>query len=535
MPNTGRPSRDCHLCRKRRVKCDLKRPGCQRCVKYGVECPGYREQHELVFRNANPATLKRRKEKAAAKQSVQQRDAIIASSNRGSGSSSGSSSSHRRLGPDTPAPPCRLGLAASGTTAAASSPTSKAIISSGRLVSLPRPLAEHWTNHSVPMLLNVYSTLDFLHNVYRLSFHNGPLIWAAHLFSRTYVTNLRHPGFVYNDSVGETRRELGTYLGKTLSAVNAALQKPEGAFRDDVLATIWVLTNYELLIGSLGGVQPLSPWHVHIQGIYSILKTRGCQTLNTLQGRIAFWPCYNMVQIRALINNSECPPESIEWLAAIRDGPYEWEEFPLVVSFFVTTCTRVQATVVDIFDRVDFAAAEKQFEWLVEQLSEAESKVNQHMARAAAVDAKPADVYMRNLHYTAVIKGHGHISLLCNFLAHRAGSRISLGRLRGQRAQALQAVQAAARSILDSLPESLYYSAVADRGDEAGPRVLFDALKMIWPLTCVLLNPTTSAENKAEAEAALKFIGRQFGVRQALRTYQTPAPLPAEAQVPLDL
>ncbi|GAO15092.1 hypothetical protein UVI_02048480 [Ustilaginoidea virens] len=335
------------------------------------------------------------------------------------------------------------------------------------------------------MLLNVYSTLDFLHNVYRLSFHNGPLIWAAHLFSRTYVTNLRHPGFVYNDSVGETRRELGTYLGKTLSAVNAALQKPEGAFRDDVLATIWVLTNYE--------------------------------------------------QIRALINNSECPPESIEWLAAIRDGPYEWEEFPLVVSFFVTTCTRVQATVVDIFDRVDFAAAEKQFEWLVEQLSEAESKVNQHMARAAAVDAKPADVYMRNLHYTAVIKGHGHISLLCNFLAHRAGSRISLGRLRGQRAQALQAVQAAARSILDSLPESLYYSAVADRGDEAGPRVLFDALKMIWPLTCVLLNPTTSAENKAEAEAALKFIGRQFGVRQALRTYQTPAPLPAEAQVPLDL
>lgn len=32
-------------------KCDLTKPGCHRCTKYGVTCPGYREQEGLIFRN----------------------------------------------------------------------------------------------------------------------------------------------------------------------------------------------------------------------------------------------------------------------------------------------------------------------------------------------------------------------------------------------------------------------------------------------------------------------------------------------------
>ncbi|WQF90208.1 Putative zn(2)Cys(6) fungal-type DNA-binding domain-containing protein [Colletotrichum destructivum] len=38
MPNTGKPNSNCYLSRQRRAKCDLARPRCQRCVKYGVEC-----------------------------------------------------------------------------------------------------------------------------------------------------------------------------------------------------------------------------------------------------------------------------------------------------------------------------------------------------------------------------------------------------------------------------------------------------------------------------------------------------------------
>lgn len=113
-------------------------------------------------------------------------------------------------------------------------------------VALPPSLSEHWTTHSVPILLNVYSTLDFLNNTYRTNPRDGPLVWAAHLFSRTYVTNIRYPTSIHKDSEAETQRELGTYLGRTLSSVGAALKSSQGAFRDDVLATVWILSNYEV-------------------------------------------------------------------------------------------------------------------------------------------------------------------------------------------------------------------------------------------------------------------------------------------------
>lgn len=183
----------------------------------------------------------------------------------------------------------------------------------GSLTKMPRTVTEHWTNHSVPILLNVYSTLAFLHNIYRIDRRNGPLMWAAHLFTRTYVTNIRQPVAVHRESALETQQELGAYLGKTLNAVNSALREPGGAYRDDVLATVWILASYEvgllwmsleladeltvgqLLIGSLGRVGPMSAWHLHTRGLYSILKTRGVHILLTAQGRTAFWPCYNMI------------------------------------------------------------------------------------------------------------------------------------------------------------------------------------------------------------------------------------------------
>lgn len=114
--------------------------------------------------------------------------------------------------------------------------------------SLPQSLSEHWTAHSVPILLNVYSTLEFLHSTYRQNAYDGPLVWAAHLFSRTYVTNLRHPTAIDKRSVTNTETELGIYLGKTLSSVNMALKSPDGFMRDDVLATVWILANYEVIV-----------------------------------------------------------------------------------------------------------------------------------------------------------------------------------------------------------------------------------------------------------------------------------------------
>lgn len=114
-----------------------------------------------------------------------------------------------------------------------------------------RPLTEHWTSHSVPILLNVYSTLEFLQNIYKIEQHDGPLMWAAHLFTRTYVVNLRYPTAVSRESNDETRKELAGYMSRTLQAVSHTLSTPRGALRDDVLATVWILASYEVGLLSL--------------------------------------------------------------------------------------------------------------------------------------------------------------------------------------------------------------------------------------------------------------------------------------------
>jgi hypothetical protein len=107
-------------------------------------------------------------------------------------------------------------------------------------------MMDHWTNRSIPIMLELYSSLGFLHDAFKVHHDDGPLLWAAHLFSRTYVTNLQAPTSTSEESRLETQQELGMYLGKTLSSISAALRSPDGASRDDVLATVWILANYEV-------------------------------------------------------------------------------------------------------------------------------------------------------------------------------------------------------------------------------------------------------------------------------------------------
>lgn len=236
-----------------------------------------------MFRSANPAVAKKRKKR------TQEIFASEASASEHMTSDSNMSSSS--ASPD----PFQGEL-----DAVLSAHESQAVVTRDGALFVQFPLSksihEHWTAHSVPILLDAYSTLQFLKNMYSQCPTEGPLVWAAHLFARTYVTNIQYPTAVQHESLVETQRELGSYMGKALSAVNEALQTEGGAWRDDVLATVWVLANYELLVGSIGNPsQIISPWHLHARGMYSILKSRGIENLRTETGRMAFWSSFNII------------------------------------------------------------------------------------------------------------------------------------------------------------------------------------------------------------------------------------------------
>ncbi|KAF7562785.1 hypothetical protein G7046_g1359 [Stylonectria norvegica] len=537
MPNTGKPSKDCHLCRKRRVKCDLGRPGCQRCVKYGTECPGYRDQQELVFRNANQSTVKKRKKNVSANAtpSASGRAASEASSS-SSGSGSGSSSSST-AGASTPMIFFDDEFDTSFVMPDGSSffmpdgSEFKPLTAAEQTSVVPQSINEHWTSHSIPILLNVYSTMDFIHNMYQSNTQDGPLLWAAHLFTRTYVTNLRFSSAVPKKVIAENDEELGGYLGKALASVSAALSTPGGAMRDDVLATVWILANYELLMGSISRLEPMSPWHLHAEGLYSILKTRGTKPLYTERGRAAFWPAYNMVQIHCLLSNIECPSESEEWLGTIRKVMGANEGVGLSVCMFITSVAHVQARILTMLRCRDFVAASREFNHLVGTMTQAKDQLDIWLETKAKV-GQILDPYMKNMYSSTCVKGYHVLLLFCNFLTHHIASPIPLDMIRELRRSCIKIVRSSAQEVLDSLKVTL--DPLTFKKDMS-PKVLFDALKLVWPLTAVYVIQTVLPEQRAAAAKALQYIGRELGIRQALKAYPGGYPLPIEAEKPLDI
>ncbi|KAF4445961.1 hypothetical protein F53441_10350 [Fusarium austroafricanum] len=59
MVNTGKPSRGCATCKKRKIKCDELTPTCTQCKTAGWSCPGPSEA-KVVFRNQTSADIARK-------------------------------------------------------------------------------------------------------------------------------------------------------------------------------------------------------------------------------------------------------------------------------------------------------------------------------------------------------------------------------------------------------------------------------------------------------------------------------------------
>ncbi|KAF4122488.1 Fungal Zn(2)-Cys(6) binuclear cluster domain, partial [Geosmithia morbida] len=124
-----------------------------------------------------------------------------------------------------------------------------------KLLQLGRPLYEHWTVHSVPILPDAYSALSFASELYSSmesgSSTDGPLVWAAHLSSRAYTINVGHPTSIDGGSPAGARSELAGYMGRTLRAqIDAVITTSEcppeamawldTAFRDSTLDLEWL-------------------------------------------------------------------------------------------------------------------------------------------------------------------------------------------------------------------------------------------------------------------------------------------------------
>lgn len=236
VSRSGKRSRTLRAERLIGVQCDLGRPSCQRCIKYGAECPGYRDEQDVLFRHVRASNLKRGKAKATRPDATSKKEdpgasqggspSFITWQSSDGASDHGSSTYsqslvHRGATPYTPP---------SADTASTFTPTA---------VSL-RSIKEDWTLHSIPLLLDCYSSVVVLGRIYNeiIALKNDAFMNATHLWARTYLANRFH--------APQDQRENELCVSKALGSLAVAMRDPRMATADSTIMAVWLLGMYEV-------------------------------------------------------------------------------------------------------------------------------------------------------------------------------------------------------------------------------------------------------------------------------------------------
>lgn len=59
MVYCGKPSKGCGECRSRKIRCDQAQPACSQCTRAKRDCPGYRDQLALMFRDESKSVVRK--------------------------------------------------------------------------------------------------------------------------------------------------------------------------------------------------------------------------------------------------------------------------------------------------------------------------------------------------------------------------------------------------------------------------------------------------------------------------------------------
>lgn len=208
---------------------------------------------------------------------------------------------------------------------------------------------------------------------------------------------------------------------------------------------------------------------------------------------------------------------------------YPGEGLSLYVSMFINKVAHIQCRVLSLIRSRNFVMASSEYDTLVNEMADAHGELDAWILANKVIDHE-MNPYMHDLRQSTLVKGYHLMLLLANFLTHYPSCHVSLDSLNTYRKFCVQTVRTAAQAIIDRTPKAMS-TLVKDK--EKTPKGLFDALKLIWPLTSVYVITSTLPEQKAQAELALAFIGKEIGVRQALSTYPGNVPIPQEALHPL--
>ncbi len=201
--------------RTRRIKCDETKPTCNQCAKSRRQCPGYKDEFDLVFRNETQAT-ERRARRASRKVSVQKED-------RQSLEEAGPSTGTVSVFSDSIRSPVEQTVAASLSLPVEQQANCYFV---SNFVLMPKPGCNRgFLNYLVPLLKQ-----------------DGKENHLQHAFNACSLALLNNRA----GSGGKLGEKVFSEYSKALSGTNAALRDVEGQKADSTLAAVLLLGMFEV-------------------------------------------------------------------------------------------------------------------------------------------------------------------------------------------------------------------------------------------------------------------------------------------------
>lgn len=276
------------MCRTRRIKCDETKPTCLQCQKSRRQCPGYKDDFDLVFRNETQATERRARRAVNNKRLTTQVTFASQQSQFANIKTDGDAElSSSQLAPNSDGDMMRALVPSTAMSIPLDVQAPCYFMSNFTLAS--QPTARGYFDFLLPLVKTEPSDSHFslaFSAVAFASLANRPSARGSNLL-----------------------QQASNQYTKALRAVNVALQTPSHQKTDQTLAAILMLGFFETISSERTTAMA---WYSHIDGAVQLVKMRGKKQLRTKIGHSLFLCVRNQMTISCM-TGSKAPPLGVDW------------------------------------------------------------------------------------------------------------------------------------------------------------------------------------------------------------------------------
>ncbi|KAG4026342.1 hypothetical protein MFRU_042g00700 [Monilinia fructicola] len=307
MVYCGKPSRGCQMCRTRRIKCDETKPTCLQCQKSRRQCPGYKDDFDLVFRNETKATERRARRSMKNKKGNNTSTQSVSGSGRDGNRklpTSSSNSSDAELSYPATGTDLTKYVSDNGPSSSSGSPGLQVGFSSSIEQQAPCYFMSNFV--ITPQSGQMRGSFDYILPLIKTEPPTSALSLSFQAVAMASLAN--RP----NARGSPLMHSAIDQYAKALKVVNLALQNPVQQKTDQTLASILLLGFFETITQEKASI---TAWGSHVDGAVQIVKMRGKKQLRTKVGVALFQSVRGQMLVNCL-SSSKTPMLGTDWWCA---------------------------------------------------------------------------------------------------------------------------------------------------------------------------------------------------------------------------